>query len=105
MKYYIATIVDEVDGAILIVSNESRGKLKYLASQFFCYNFFDIRLRLCEDHVKKIVPRLKDNKTRLFDNLPYCKNCDFWGAGVENNRCGNCGEYPGDHLVRLYEEN
>ena len=108
MKPYMAfsRSAGSEEGAILVVANTAK-EAKTLAWGR-CLNvegWTDQGVRLIRDNSTLLLAdqqKVRHNIPHVIDDPLSCEMCGLWGAGLtEDNKCGYCGEHPGDILIHL----
>lgn len=109
MKAYMAYSTGALprEGAILVIANTAREARMLAWESGECINvekWIDLTVRLIRNNADIMLladqAKLQQEQPHVVASPLSCEECGIWGAGLaDDNRCGNCEEWPGDRIV------
>lgn len=108
LKFYTAYSrnLGEIHGAALVVAHSAKEakRLAWKYTAFFYDEYIDVGIKWIRgDNAPPLADQTKlaAGQPHVVDDPIGCETCHIWGAGLtSDNRCGWCGEDPGDRLIK-----
>lgn len=106
MRAYMAysRSAGNVDGAILVFHNTAKAARGLAWQSGQCLNvdeWTDLAVKWLRDEtIYKLGHLDLPNTPHVICSPAFCEACELWGCGITiDDKCGDCGEYPGDELI------